>query len=94
MRLSVKAMTLAFGLVWGLYAVGGTGLLNLLWPPYGGRALEIFSSVYPGYHAERSFGEVLVAACYGMLDGGAAGFLVAVVYNFFAAGSSPSEPRP
>ena len=40
MRISVKAMTLAFGLVWGLYAVGGTGLLNLLWPPYGQRALE------------------------------------------------------
>ena len=65
-------MLLAFGLVLGVYAVGGTGLLNLLWPPYGQRALETFSSVYPGYHATRSFGEVLVAACYGVLDGGAA----------------------
>ena len=89
MRISVKAMTLASGLVWGLYAVGGTGLLNLLFPPYGGRALEIFSSVYPGYHADRSLGEVLVAACYGMLDGGAAGFLVAVTYNFFTRVDAP-----
>ena len=94
MKLSVKAMTLSFGLVWGLYAVGGTGLLNLLWPPYGGRALEIFRSVYPGYHATQTFGDVLVAACYGMLDGGAAGFLIAVVYNFFAKTSGISEPRP
>ena len=88
MKLSVKAMTLSFGLVWGLYAVGGTGLLNLLWPPYGGRLLEIFSSVYPGYHATRSMGDVLVAAAYGTLDGAAAGFFVAVIYNFFTPRSA------
>lgn len=84
MKISVKAMTLAFGLVWGLYAVGGTGLLNLLWPPYGQHALETFSSVYPGYHATQSFGQVLVAVAYGTLDGGAAGCLISLVYNFFA----------
>jgi hypothetical protein len=59
-------------------------VLNLLFPPYGQRALETFSSVYPGYHATASFGQVLIAACYGTLDGGAAGCLVALVYNFFA----------
>ena len=85
MKISVKAMTLAFGLVWGLYAVGGTGLLNLLWPPYGEHALQTLSSVYPGYHAARSLGEVLVAAGYGIADGGAAGCLIALVYNFFTS---------
>ena len=88
MKLSVKAMTISFALVWGLYAVGGTALLNLLWPPYGGRVLEMFSSVYPGYHATQSIGDVLVAAAYGTLDGGAAGFLIAVVYNCVVSRSS------
>ena len=91
MRISVKAMTLAFGLVWGLYAVGGTGLLNLWWPPYGEHMLQTLSSVYPGYHATRSLGEVLVAAVYGIADGGAAGFLVALVYNFFTPSTDSNK---
>jgi hypothetical protein len=91
MKISVKAMTMAFGLVWGLYAVGGTGLLNLIWPPYGEHLLQTISSVYPGYHATRTVGDVLVAASYGMLDGGAAGFLMAITYNFFVAADVPSK---
>jgi hypothetical protein len=85
MRISVLAMTLAFALVWGLYGMLGTGVLNLLWPPYGEHFLMTVSSVYPGYHATRTVGNVLVAAAYGIVDGGVAGFLIAVVYNFFAA---------
>jgi hypothetical protein len=85
MRISVLAMTLAFALVWGLYGMLGTGVLNLLWPPYGEHFLMTMSSVYPGYHATRTVGDVLVAAAYGIADGGVAGCLIATLYNFFAS---------
>ena len=91
MRLSVKAMGMAGALVWGVYGMLGSGLLNLLWPPYGEHFLVTMSSVYPGYHATPTVGDMLVGACYGALDGGVAGLLLAWLYNFFAP---PSVPRP
>ncbi len=83
MRISVRAMTIAGGLVWGGYAMFGTGMLNLLWPPYGEHFLITMSSVYPGYQPVPTVGEVLVATVYGLADGAGAGFLLAVIYNFF-----------
>ncbi|MSO21472.1 MAG: hypothetical protein EXQ56_13645 [Acidobacteria bacterium] len=82
-RLSVGAMATACGLVWGFYGMMGTGVLNLIWPSYGEHFLQTMSSVYPGYHATRALGDVLIATAYGIADGGAAGCLLAVVYNFF-----------
>ena len=85
MRLSVKAMAIAGAIVLGGYAMGGTGLMNLIFPPYGEHFLMTMTSVYPGYHATRSIGDVLVGACYGATDGAVAGALVAWTYNWFAA---------
>lgn len=83
MKLSVKAMALAGAIVVGGYAVGGTAVLNLFFPPYGEHFLMTMSSVYPGYHATRSIGDALVGACYGALDGAVAGCLLAWIYNYF-----------
>jgi hypothetical protein len=85
MRLSVKAMAITGALVWGCYGMLGTGLLNLLWPPYGEHFLLTMSSVYPGYHATRTIGDVLVATGYGAVDGAVVGLLVAWIYNRFVA---------
>lgn len=83
MKLSVKAMTISFALIWGVLAMFLTGLANLLWSPYGRAFLELMASVYPGYHAEATIGQVIVGALYGALDGAVGGALFAWLYNQF-----------
>jgi hypothetical protein len=85
MRLSVRAMAMSAALVWGVGGMFATGLLNLLWPKYGEHFLLTMSSVYPGYHATRTIGEVLVGTGYGLTDGAICGLLFAWVYNLFAS---------
>jgi hypothetical protein len=97
MRLSVKALAITSGLVWG-GAMLTCGLVNLAARPYGRRFLELMSSVYPGFHNSRTLGDVLVGAGYGFVDGAVAGSVIAAVYNQFAnqetgTGSAPA-PAP
>jgi len=84
MRLSTTALAITGALVWGVFCMFGTGVLNLIWPPYGEHFLLTMSSVYPGYHATRTVGDVLIGTGYGAADGAVGGFLFAWVYNFFA----------
>ena len=84
MRLSTTALAIAGAVIWGVYGMLGAGLLNLIWPPYGEHFLLTMSSVYPGYHATRTVGDVLIGTGYGAADGAVGGFLFAWVYNFFA----------
>lgn len=81
MKLSLKGLALASALVWGILAVFLCGLANLIWPPYAEAFLKFLSSIYPGYHAEASFGQVIVATLYGLLDGGVAGLIFGWLYN-------------
>lgn len=83
MQLSVKALTIVTAILWG----GGvlfTGLVNLAVPSYGTECLKLMSSVYPGFHFSRTFGDVLVGTGYGLADGAIAGFIFSWLYNFFA----------
>lgn len=84
MRLSVKGTAVTFALVWGVLAMFLTGVANLIWPTYGRAFLEVMASVYPGYHATPSFGQVIVGSLYGVVDGAVAGAVVAWLYNRFA----------
>lgn len=84
MKLDVKAMVFAFALIWGIVAMFLGGLANLIWPDYGKAFLEVMASVYPGYHATRSFGQVVIGTLYGLVDGAVAGFIFAWIYNRFA----------
>jgi len=83
MKLSVKALAITSGLVWG-GAMLTCGLVNLAARPYGRRFLELMSSLYPGFHNSRTLGDVLVGAGYGFVDGAVGGSLVAAIYNQFA----------
>jgi len=83
MRLSAKALAITGAVLWGGYAMGLTGVMNLLWPPYGEHFLLTMSSVYPGYHATRTIGDLLVGMTYGALDGAVFGLLMAWIYNRF-----------
>lgn len=84
MKLSVKGLALALALVWGILGMFLVGLGNLLWPEYGAEFLRVMASVYPGYHAAPSFGQVIIGGLYGMLDGAVAGAVFAWLYNRFA----------
>jgi len=83
MRISLKAIALAGGLVWAS-AILLVGLLHLAHPAYGLDFLQMTSSVYPGFHASHSMGSVLIGTIYGFFDGAVAALLFAWFYNSFA----------
>ncbi len=84
MKLNAKGLGLASAILWG-FAMLVMGLANLLWGSYGQQFLQIMSSVYPGYHATRSVGQVIVGTVYGAVDGFIGGAVFAWLYNMFAA---------
>ncbi len=84
MKLSVTGLALTGAIVWGVLAMFLTGVANLIWPNYGRAFLEVMASVYPGYHATASLGQVIVGALYGVVDGAVAGAVLAWLYNRFA----------
>ena len=47
MKLSIKGLALASGILWGV-AMLGMGLANLIWGGYGQQFLQTMSSVYFG----------------------------------------------
>jgi hypothetical protein len=82
MKLDVKALAIALGVLWGL-AIFLTAVANLIWPTYGRTFLEVVASVYPGYTAEASVGQAIVGALYGAVDGAVTGLVLAWLYNRF-----------
>lgn len=84
MKLDVKAMAIAIGLLWGIVAMFLTGLANMIWSGYAQGFLDVMASVYPGYHATASFGQVIIGTLYGLVDGAVGGAIFAWLYNRFA----------
>ncbi len=83
MKLDVKGMAITLGLVWGV-AVLVVGIANLIWPNYGQAFLELVASIYPGYTAGASVGQLIVGTLYGLVDGAVGGAVIAWLYNLFA----------
>ncbi len=84
MKLDIKGVAIALGLVWGFLAMFLTGVANLVWPGYGQSFLNVMASLYPGYAATANIGQVLVGTVYGLVDGAVAGAVFAWLYNRFA----------
>jgi len=82
MPLSTRALTIVAALLWGGCLLF-VGVVNLVWPPYGVEFLRGMASVYPGFHASGSFGDVIVGALWGLADGAACGLLFGWLYNIF-----------
>ncbi len=92
MKLSLKALAVTSGIVWGL-ALFLTGLVSLIWQGYGGAFLKVMASVYPGYHATGSVGDLIVGTLYAFLDGLICGLFFAWVYNWLMSkASAPKQP--
>lgn len=92
MRLDVKGMAVAVGLAWGVFGMFGAGFVNMVWGGYGGAFLAAMSTLYPGYHPDRTVGQLLLGTVYGLADGAVLGALIAWVYNL--AAGRPGEGRP
>jgi hypothetical protein len=86
MRLSVKGLALAGGVLWAA-CILLVGIVNLVSPSYGVAFLQWTSSIYPGFHNSRHILDVLVGSIYGLVDGGIGGAVMALLYNCFAGGA-------
>ncbi len=87
MKLDVKAMAFTVGLVWGA-AMLLAGVAYVISGGYGEAFLDVMASVYPGYQATSSFGDVIVGTLYGLLDGAVGGAVIAWLYNRLAGRGS------
>lgn len=91
MKLSVKGLTIAGAIAWALGMLV-VGILNLIWPGYGGGFLSVMSSLYPGFKASGTCIDVIVGVLYALVDGAICGFIFALLYNAFA-GKAPKRKR-
>jgi ABC-type phosphate transport system permease subunit len=82
MKLNLKALVLTAGILWAL-AVFLVGILNLIWSGYGVAFLKLIASVYPGYHASSSIGDLIVGTLYAFVDGAICGLVFGWLYNLF-----------
>lgn len=80
MRFNITALAVTSGLFWG-GAVLIVGFANVIWPGYGQAFLQLVASIYPGYHPGTTFGPVVIATLYGVVDGAIGGALFGWVYN-------------
>lgn len=91
MRISVRAFALAFGLLWAA-GIAFAGLVHLAVPSYGTAYLGFASSIYPGFHGARNFGDVLVGTAWGLADGAGGGLIFGWLYNLFAGRAAGAGP--
>jgi hypothetical protein len=85
MRLNVKAMAITAGLMWA-GAVLVSGLAGMISTGYGSAFLHVLASVYPGYKAAGTAGDLVVGILYALVDGMLGGLVFAWLYNRFAGG--------
>lgn len=93
MRLSVRGMTIAAGLLWGA-AILGVGLIHMADPSYGGNFLQMTSSVYPGFHSAGTAGSLAIGTIEGLIDGAIAGLVLSLLYNAFTRARKEAQTNP
>jgi ABC-type phosphate transport system permease subunit len=87
MKLNLRALTVAFAVVWA-GSVFITGVANSIWPGYGKTFLVVLASIYPGFTASGSFGDAIVGSLYALVDAAVVGFIFGWLYNLIAAAKS------
>lgn len=91
MNLNTKALGLTAGILWG-GAIFLSALANLIWPGYAQACLDVAASIYPGYDATASFGQVIIGTLYGLVDGFVCGVIFGWLYNLLAGKTAaPAE---
>ena len=82
MKLNIIALALTAGILWAL-ALLLVGTANLVWSGYGEAFVTLMASIYPGYHASGSVGDLIVGVLYALLDGVVCALVLAWLYNSF-----------
>ena len=82
MKLNIKALALAAGIVWaaGMFL---TGIANMMYPDYAAKFLEIMASIYPSYQPGTGFTSVIIGTIYGFVDAVISVAIFGWVYNCF-----------
>ena len=83
MKLDVKALALAFGILWG-GAILVLDVISQVCPGYAQSFLAGIASVYPGYEPTTGVASAVIGAGYGLVDGAIAGLVLAWLYNLIA----------
>ena len=92
MKLSVRALAIVSALLWGSCLLF-VGVLNLGSGSYGMAFLQMMTSIYPGFHASRTVGDLLVGVVYAVIDGAIGGALFGWLYNALATGPAQTRVR-
>ena len=90
MKLSIRSLVVTVVIIWG-GAVFLCGVANTIWPNYASALLQVLDSIYPGYHATGTFGSVIVATLYAVVDGAICAALFGWLYNRLAGGGKADE---
>ncbi|HJN48218.1 MAG TPA: hypothetical protein QGE93_05755 [Acidobacteriota bacterium] len=93
MMLSPVALAVTAAVVWGA-AIFIIGTINALVPGYGDKVLTLVVSIYPGYAASGSLGDLLQGTMYAVFDGLVGGFIFAVLYNAVLRFTLPTAKLP
>jgi hypothetical protein len=67
------------------------GIANLIWTTYASSFMSLLASVYPGYHAAGSVGDLIVGTLYAVFDGAVGGLLFGWIYNAFVSAFGSSQ---
>lgn len=86
MKLNLKALSISLAILWA-GAVFIVGLANLIWPAYGKGFLQMLASIYPGYHAAGTFGDMISGSLYALVDAAIVGLVFGWLYNLIAGRS-------
>jgi hypothetical protein len=60
-------------------------------PDYGREFLSVVSSIYPGYHASGSAGDVITGTLYALVDGAVFGLVFGWLYNLIVKKTGSSR---
>ena len=80
MKFNIAAAAVAGGVGFAI-ALGISGILNMAFDGYGRAFLDLMASVYPGYKASGTAGDLFVGCFYAAADGMIAGGGFALIYN-------------
>ena len=80
MKFNITAAAIAGGVGFA-FALGISGILNMAFDGYGKAFLEVIASIYPGYKASGTAGDLVIGCFYAATDGIIAGGGIALLYN-------------
>ena len=80
MKFNIAAAAIAGGLGFAI-ALGLAGIINMFVEGYGSNFLDMMASVYPGYKASGTVGDLVIGCFYAATDGIIAGGGFALLYN-------------